>query len=152
MKTCTGCGVSQPLDNYYPVPESAGYRDNRMAQCKACQATRSSREFQRRYGTPDGRARRLVSGARKRAADKGLPCDVSVGRVLTALKRGLCEVTGLPFDFSSRAFAPSLDRRDNSRGYTNDNTQVVVWIYNSAKGVTNHGDVLKLAEALCGHA
>jgi len=148
MKTCTGCGVSQPLDNYYPQLEASGYRSNRKSRCKAC----CSREVKHRYATPRGRAKKLVRSAQERATDKGWPCEVSVDRVAAALKCGLCEVTGLPFDFSSRAFAPSLDRRDNSLGYTDDNTQVVVWIYNSAKGVTNHGDVLKLAEALCGRA
>lgn len=65
------------------------------------------------------------------------------------LKIGVCEVTNLPFIFESHSpFTPSLDRKDSSKGYTPENTQVVVWIYNTAKNKFTHNDVLVLAQAL----
>ena len=57
------------------------------------------------------------------------------------LVRGVCEQTGVPFDYrrthkkshAMRLFSPSLDRIDPSLGYTQDNCQVVVIAYNLAK-------------------
>lgn len=61
-------------------------------------------------------------------------------------------MTGLNFDQNwfgpRRAFTPSLDRKDPALGYTEENSQMVVWIYNAAKGTGTHADVLALAAAL----
>lgn len=70
---------------------------------------------------------------------------------------GTCEVSGIPFDFTpdgrgtgyKNSFGPSLDRTDSRLGYTQDNTKIVVWAYNGAKGTGTHEDVLRLAKALC---
>ena len=64
-----------------------------------------------------------------------------------------CAATGLEFDYSAldgapNPFAPSVDRIDSSRGYTKDNCQVVVWIYNRAKGIDDIEAVYKMACAL----
>jgi len=66
-----------------------------------------------------------------------------------------CTMTGLKFDFSAiddkykqNPFAPSVDRIDSSRGYTKDNCQVVIWIYNRAKGTDDVDTVYKMACAL----
>lgn len=45
-------------------------------------------------------------------------------------------------------FAPSLDKINPALPYTKENTQVVVWIYNRAKGPNAHEDVLVLANSL----
>jgi hypothetical protein len=100
------------------------------------------------YLNPRGRATRLIANTHKRARLRGEVSTVTLDRVLGALNEGACEVTGIPFDYESRQFAPSLDRRDNAMGYTDDNIQVVVWIYNAAKGVGTHADILRLAEAI----
>jgi hypothetical protein len=109
---------------------------------------RAAREFQKRYKTIEGRARRLFANARSRALEDNLALDITYEWVLEKLRAGRCEVSGLAFDFDSRSFCPSLDRDDNECGYTQENTQVVVWIYNRAKGVGGHDDVMKLVSAL----
>ncbi len=43
---------------------------------------------------------------------------------------------------------PSIDRIVPSEGYTDENTQVVVWAYNAAKGIGTSNDVMILARAL----
>ena len=103
----------------------------------------ASKKFRR---TPHGRACKLLSGK-----DHSLdPSDIA-----RRIAAGYCEVTGLPFDMGlagekvARAYTPSLDRIDSTEGYTPDNVQVVVWIYNRAKGVDGHDAVLTLARALC---
>lgn len=104
------------------------------------------------------RARRLVGAAAKRAKAKGTACTVTEGWVAKRLRTGRCEVTDLPFDFTARGsghssnYAPSLDQIVPGKGYTPENTQVVVWMYNSAKWQGTHGDVLKMAFALVNKA
>lgn len=50
-----------------------------------------------------------------------------------------CALTGMPFDYSKsdeficRPFAPSLDRKDTSKGYTLDNVQITCVMVNKAK-------------------
>jgi hypothetical protein len=105
--------------------------------------------------TTRGRAISLHGAAKKRAKEKGLDFDITIDWVEQRLITGVCEVTGIPFEKDDavervgRSFAPSLDRRDNALGYTQDNVQVVCWIYNRAKGVQGAEDVLRMAEALC---
>jgi len=108
---------------------------------------------------PRHRSQILISSARKRAKQKDLPCDIDADWIHERLLAGKCEVTGIPFKFDypysktgqgqQRAFSPSLDRTDSSLGYTKENTKVVVWVYNGAKGVGTHEEVMALAEALC---
>ena len=77
--------------------------------------------------------------------------------IIQRLTNGFCEVTGLPFVLDANAntsssnmkpFSPSVDRKDSNLGYTKENSQLVVWIYNTAKNSFTHEDVLVLAEAL----
>lgn len=43
-----------------------------------------------------------------------------------------CALTGIKFDPYERAFTPSIDRIDSSRGYTQDNVRVVCLAINYA--------------------
>ena len=71
------------------------------------------------------------------------------------MKRGKCEVTGIDLDFSCDdvlttqrhrvKYAPSLDRKNPTKGYTKANTRVVVWMYNIMKNVFSDKDVLEFA-------
>jgi hypothetical protein len=107
--------------------------------------------YRAKQSSPRSRATQLWHGAIKRGRLKSLPVTISVEWVEERLRAGVCEVSGLPFVLSigRSAFAPSLDRRDPAQGYTPENTQVVVWCYNAAKGTFTHAEVLTLAEALC---
>ena len=100
--------------------------------------------------TPRIRASGLLSGAKKRAQKAGLEFSLDLDWVAERVGRGVCEASGLPFNLVTGRdpFAPSLDRIDPTKGYIKDNVQVVVWCYNSAKGIGTHQDVMKLAKAL----
>lgn len=78
----------------------------------------------------------MLHHARRRAVQKKLSCTITTEWIVERL--GRCEATGIEFDFSPQRvgrnpFAPSLDRRDGTKGYTPENTQVVVWIHNAAR-------------------
>lgn len=86
----------------------------------------------------------VYGSAKKNARTKGLPGDCLTVYELYRLYRGSggrCQVTGVYFDRrkphgSNRApFAPSIDRIDNSRGYTADNVRLVCQIANLAMNV-----------------
>ena len=92
----------------------------------------------------------LLNNAKNRARDKGLDFSLTSKWLTDKLEKGVCEVTGIRFEGYCSSFAPSLDRKDPAKGYTEDNTQVVVWIYNRCKNNGSHEDVLRMALALSG--
>ena len=107
--------------------------------------------YLRWYGTPSYRATVLRSTAATRAKKLGLPCTLTKGWIEERLKRGICEITGVPFDLQSlgkgmRKYAPSLDRQNPKQGYTEENTRVVVWIYNLWKSTYSDNEVVEFAK------
>jgi hypothetical protein len=104
--------------------------------------------------TPSGRSQNLWNSAKSRAGKCGLAFDITPEWVQERIAAGRCEVTGLLFTLARKTrrgtqpWNPSLDRKDPLEGYTQQNTQVVVWAYNTAKGAWTHGEVLTLAKAL----
>lgn len=118
------------------------------------QAARSgNRRRDRKAGLDDichtkkGKVRSLFSGIP--------PSDITKSWVRERLLKGVCERSGIKFNFSIfkgigrvDPFIPSLDRIDSSKGYSQSNCQVVVWIYNRAKGDGTDADVLFLAEQM----
>ena len=88
-----------------------------------------------------GTFRLLHIAAKARAKKKGLPylIDDKVMIEMSRAQADRCALTGIDFDFTSelgfinRPYAPSVDRIDNSKGYTPDNIQIVCVIVNKAK-------------------
>ncbi len=90
----------------------------------------------------------MLHDARSRAKQCNLPYQLSLEWLENKLAVGVCEVTGITFKNERGPYAPSLDQRIPGAGYTLKNTQVVVRMYNTAKGDWTHEDVLVLAKAL----
>jgi hypothetical protein len=135
---------------------SAIYREKNRAKAIECVANsfiKSKKETPIQYA-----AYKLYHAAKYRAKKKGLVFDLTKDWILEKLNNGVCEASGLKIQFSqkysrtrhafSEPFSPSLDKIDPKGGYTKDNTQLVVWIYNAAKSAFTHEDVLILANAL----
>ena len=84
------------------------------------------------------RALCLIATTRTRARKRKLAFDLArhAGKIQARIDRGVCEVTGVPFDLSpGRKFnSPSLDRIDPKAGYTYGNVRVVLNLVNAALG------------------
>lgn len=81
--------------------------------------------------------KRLLYYSRARSKKKGFENNITYNWLLEQVKNK-CPKTGFEFNFKPDVirdqYAPSIDRIDNSKGYTTDNCQVVIWAYNCAKG------------------
>jgi len=75
-----------------------------------------------------------LSRLRKRATQKKLGFDLDDEWLTKKAARGVCEITGIPFDYNELAFVPSVDRIDSTKGYTKDNCMLILWLLNIAKG------------------
>jgi len=89
--------------------------------------------------TIGGRASLLISNAKRRCKDKNIEFHLTRQWVEEHLARNTCEITGMLFDFgppiggvSRMINAPSLDRIDKNKHYTEDNTRVILWAVNCA--------------------
>jgi hypothetical protein len=106
--------------------------------------------------TTKGRAAYLLHNAHERAKKAGLECTLTRDWIKAKLETGICEVTGLPFEFKvgggkghrDNAFSPSLDRINQKQGYYPENVRVTCWIYNRARGASSDGDFDRMISAL----
>lgn len=164
MKPCTRCKQLKPLSDFSLRSDTG----KRQSHCKACMAWKT-REWGRKnpirlrmanatkYQTAKFRASALLHAAKKRADKKGLEFSLTHAWVVERIAAGFCEATGIPFILDAgkghhQPFAPSLDRKDNARGYTEDNVQVVAFIHNAARGPWGDGPLLTYARALVADA
>lgn len=160
MKACSKCKQAHSTEMYF---KDKSRPDGFCPQCKFCMTERAKARRERGQeravqklwrkrvrGNPAFRATRLISDAKKRRSEG---FTLTHEWISEKIAKGYCEVTGIAFDVTgegvpARPFAPSLDRTDSSLPYTQENTKVVVWIYNRAKGVHDHNAVLEMAKAL----
>jgi hypothetical protein len=115
-------------------------RTKKAARMKVYNATREVKDRTNRRQraerlTSVGRARWLIKSARHRAKQNGLPFDLTFEWVAYRIENCICPYTMQPFILVSgrHPWAPSLDRIDNTKGYTQDNVNVVSLWWNVAK-------------------
>lgn len=159
VKICSRCGKPGETVMHRTICAPCNLIRKREVAARA-QATEAGASYNRRTTaayrqTPRGRAGLLVFFAAKRARAAGLPFDLSWEPVAAAIASGRCAATGLPFDLKpgpdkhhANPWAPSLDRRDSSKGYIRDNVQVVCTAYNYAKSEWSEEVLLTLARAI----
>ena len=123
-------------------------RDNYFARYYQINKEILVRRAADRYTTPEGRARTLYNSAKRRAAKMGLEFNLTYERILSGIIIGKCERSGIDFNLTAldtwrNPFAPSVDRKDNSGGYTNENIQIVSNLYNTGKGQHTDDEFIK---------
>lgn len=83
--------------------------------------------------------------------------NLDLAWITSELAKGKCSVTNMPFVRPAYqpgkkgikgAWSPSIDRIDNSKGYTKANCRIVVWMYNLAKNNYRDIDMVKMSVAL----
>jgi hypothetical protein len=97
---------------------------------------------------------KLIARVKHRAKTKGLAFDLTTEWLRDNNPNDQCHVTGIFFqsdyweEGALEPWCPTIDRKDPLKGYTQDNCQLVVAIYNAAKRNWTDGDVRLLANAL----
>lgn len=153
-RLCKGCGSVKLLTAF-----RKHNRGGRRWTCRSCENkwvrttkpwnSDAKRTYQRHvYQTRRGM--RLVCDAKLRAKKKNLPFSIDWRDIQTRIERGLCEVTGLPFDLNARKTwnAPSLDQIVPGGGYTPENVRVVLYAVNVMASNWGLEMILKMAAAI----
>ena len=94
---------------------------------------------------PDRFEKKLM-GIRDRALVKGLEVSITVNDLRGRYKetKGFCPITLVPFTFAENELTDwSVDRVDNSRGYSRDNIVIVSVIANQAKSNLDLSAIIK---------
>lgn len=108
---------------------------------------------QRYLETPHGCSLRLLNSCRLSSKKNSYAFDLDYEWVMKRILTGKCSITGIDFDYSNASysvtapFKPSIDRIDNTKGYTKDNCQVVCYIYNRAKGDYRTEDLERMIQS-----
>lgn len=106
------------------------------------------------HASVKGRARSLFNAARRRSTDRNYEFTIDLEWIETRISAGKCEITGLPFSLETRVsghrnpYAPSLDRRDNSKGYTKENCRIILWALNMGFADWGQETYIKIARRL----
>jgi hypothetical protein len=141
-RTCVDCGAetnpSQMARSRVGRDSEEGRHSIYLARCISCQVSYNK---QRRNELPWWHARvpYLIANARARARARGLEFAITRDDIDIP---DVCPVLGIPFSreieddarYFAQSMSPSIDRIDNSRGYTPDNIVVVSCRANSIKG------------------
>ncbi len=102
------------------------------------------------YRSIRGRTLTLLKSAQRRSKNLSLDINVDYDFIYSQVSGGVCAATGLAFDLDKpegsmkNPYAPSIDRVDPNKGYTKDNTRIVIWQYNLMKGEITDDELLKL--------
>lgn len=120
---CTTCGEVKPANAFSCVVRS-DYSSGRRSQCKQCGHTEQERERRERTWKNDA-VTVLLSNSRQRAKRSNLENNLTREDIIIPDK---CPVFDIPLkreDKSTWNNAPSIDRIDNTKGYTKDNIIIV---------------------------
>lgn len=119
------------------------YKEKKCAQAREV--------YHRDRLTPKSIAKELYGGALQRSKKRRLEFGLTREWVIERLGRGVCEVSGLPFDRGAGMHNPmsaSIDRIDITKGYTPDNCRVVIWAVNNLKGVGTDETMWRVVDAM----
>lgn len=129
-RICKECNVTQDIKNFTPV-KGGTYRGHTCYSCKAKKAAKN----------PVSLLHKMADGAKRRCTDpnnvsyvyygaKGIEYKLDKQKFIKDHKDDVVVLLNL-------GKTPSIDRIDPSKGYTNDNVQIIPLRENSAKGSFN---------------
>lgn len=165
-KKCSKCGVWKQASEFDRTGRSTNTYSGYQGKCKKCrwekqkewygkQGKEIANQNQNAYNqTLGGLATLLLLSAKRRSKLRSLKFDLDKDWMLGHLSPMKCEATGMQLvltvdkDVMHTYNRPSIDRRDNYKGYTKDNCQIVSVIYNKAKSDGTHNHVMEMLSAL----
>eukprot|EP00438_Fugacium_kawagutii_P004434 Skav210966 [mRNA] locus=scaffold2129:96328:97665:+ [translate_table: standard] len=130
---CRRCFTHFSPDKFAPSEHHPGGR------CRVCK-----RKYNQAYSsTLRGHISNSLRNARSRAKSKGLKCSLTPEHVLDMLERqsGRCFYSGVPLEYKRihRNWRMSLERLDNSKGYTAQNCALIAIEFNTSDRSRNKG-------------
>lgn len=151
---CKDCVCSKNKEVYNTNPEHKIKRKirNETYKQKEDYIEKSAERSAKYYKSLNGRAMTLFKSGLRRNLNFNEIIDYDYLYILDKLKLGICEVTGIPFDFDKptstckNPFSPSIDRIDSSLGYCKSNIRIVIWQFNLMKGEMTDEQLFKLCK------
>lgn len=148
MKKCKNCGSDLVVFSRHRT-DNNGLRIKRLElQCIKCAERARGRHRQKiKEGDVSSLAGYLLTNIKHRAKKRGLDYTWTKLEIIDVLNKGKCQATGYPFilrrdgRYGSSPFRPSADRIDPAKGYTKENTQWVIYMWNCMKNEFNLEDV-----------
>jgi hypothetical protein len=92
----------------------------------------------------------MVLGVKHRAKKKGVECtlnesDIDIPLICPALRKPIIREYDTTGKRGPKAWSPSVDRIDNTKGYTKDNIQIISHQANTMKGQASPEDLINFA-------
>lgn len=160
MRICTNCKESRSFDSFSKGCGSGGKR----SQCKICDSKYRVKykedgrkaAYLRDYRSAGGKTsndyilknpiNEMFYNSKTRAKQKGLEFNIEKSDIVIP---SMCPVFGIPLlrgKHQPTNNSPSLDRRDNSKGYVKGNVYVISYKANSIKRDATVEDLEKIIE------
>lgn len=153
-RICKKCGTEKPYLEFY-VNSKGGRRWTCSECCKKHVRVHKRKNPEQTSGTfkawrLKSRGAALVNAAKYRAAKRGIPFSLTPENIQARIRKGLCELTGIPFDLETpRAWnAPSIDQIVPGAGYTEGNVRVVLYAVNIMANTWGPQRIVEISSAI----
>jgi len=158
-KICTKCGISKNISDFY---KNSRNKNKVRSCCKNCylkfyphKTNDKSRQTWQKYRKSEkGLITQLLNNARDRAKRKNLPFELDKSWVIEKIKSNTCELSGIQFiyesigEYRANPFAPSIDKINPLKGYTKDNSRLVVFCVNMARSDWGDEILFKMSKSI----
>lgn len=153
---CKSCVLIRNRELYHENPDYKIKRKIRNEKYKQKEdyVEKAAERSAKHYKSLKGRAMTLFKSGLRRSSNFNEIVDYDYLYILDKLKLGVCEVTGIPFDFDKpkttckNPFSPSIDRINPNLGYCKSNVRIVIWQFNLMKGEMTDADLFKLCRRI----
>lgn len=148
FKVCSKCREPKTLEHFYSH-KASGYQ----ASCKDCSKDSSKQRQKKRLENESWEHRLFWSSYRhmgtvnRKGANLEFSITVETVKFQFEKQKNLCHWTNLPMDLTLgvekvayNPRSPSIDRIDNSIGYTPENIVITMWSINRMRGSMNYDE------------
>lgn len=144
-KVCTKCGERKQLSEFHKNTHSKdGYRPD----CAICKSKHNRTKEQAKVWHDTHIENHLITTARYRAKKKGIEFSLTIDDLKMP---EYCPLLGIKLERGTRKnknAAPSIDRIDNSQGYTPENIWIISFLANCIKHTGTPEQIILVGEGL----